>query len=97
MWGGQKEGVRGGMGGEAQNEVLFAKFPLLSKIQTLSHKLLVKQTSNHHHCNWHAQKPICRDVQMISSSSFWLKATLCIFMEQLWLPNRKCYGKNKLF
>ena len=32
------------------------EFPLLSKIQTLSHKLLVRQTSNHHHCNWHAQK-----------------------------------------
>ena len=37
--------------------VIFAKFPLLSKIKTLSHKLLVRQTSNHHHCNWHAQKP----------------------------------------
>ena len=56
--GGQKEGVRGTWG-EAQNEFFFfAKFPLLSKIQTLSHKLLVRQTSNHHHCNWHTQKPI---------------------------------------
>ena len=36
---------------EAQNEVFFAKFPLLSKIQTLSHKLLVRQTFKHHHCN----------------------------------------------
>ena len=32
------------------------KFPLLSKIQTLSHKLLVRQTSNHHHCDKHALK-----------------------------------------
>ena len=31
------------MEGEGQNEVgFFAKFPLLSKIQTLPHKLLVK-------------------------------------------------------
>ena len=36
--------------------VIFAKLPLLSKINTLSHKLLVRQTSNHHHCNCHAQK-----------------------------------------
>ena len=46
------------MVGEAQNEVFFAKFLFLSKIQTLSHKLLVRQTSNHHHCNQHTQKPI---------------------------------------
>ena len=59
----------------------------------LSHKLLVRQTSNHHHCNWHAQKPICRDFQVISSSSSWSKTTLCIFKEEIWLPNRKCYGK----
>ena len=49
--------------------VIFAKFPLFSKIQTLSHKLLVRKTSNHHHCNWHAQKPICRDLQVISSKN----------------------------
>ena len=36
---------------------VFAKFPLLSKMQTLSHKLLVRQNSNNHHCNWPAQKP----------------------------------------
>ena len=35
--------------------IIFAKFPLLSKIQTLSHKHLVRQTSNHHHCNWRAK------------------------------------------
>ena len=28
---------------------IFAKFPLLSKIQTVSHKVLVIQSSNHHH------------------------------------------------
>ena len=41
--------VRGIMRGEAQDEVcfFFVKFPLLSEIQTLSHKLLVRQTSNH--------------------------------------------------
>ena len=75
---------------------IFAKFPLLSKIQTLSHKLLVRQTSNHHYCNQHDQKPICRDFQVISSSSSWSIITLCIFKEQIWLPNRKFYGKNKL-
>ena len=44
-------------------KVIFAKFPLLSKIQTLSHKLLVRQTSNHHHCNQHAQKPTSSDLE----------------------------------
>ena len=99
----QREKGKGkrGYGGEAQNEVLlgfFAKFPLLSKVQTLSHKLLVRQTSHHHCCNWHAQKPNCKDFQVILSSSSWSKTTLimCIFEEQIWLPNRKCYEKNKL-
>ena len=64
-----KEGVREGMGEKPKMRVNFAKFPTLSKIQTLSHKLLVRQTSNHHHCNWHAEKPISRDFQVISSSS----------------------------
>ena len=36
--------------------VIFAKFPLLREIQTLSHKLLVRQTSNHHHCDWSCPK-----------------------------------------
>ena len=31
-----------GYGGESINEVIFPKFPLLSKIQSLSQKLLVK-------------------------------------------------------
>ena len=76
--------------------VTFAKFPLLSKIWTLSHKLLVRQTSNHHHCDWYGQKFIGWDFQLILSSSSWSKTTLCIFKEQIWFPNRKCYGKNKL-
>ena len=64
--------------------IIFAKFPLLCKIQTLCHKLLVRQISNHHYCNWHDQKPICKDFKVILSSSFWSKSTLCIF--------RKKYG-----
>ena len=49
-------------GGEAQNEGYICKSPLFNKIQTLSNKLLVRQTSNHHHCDQHAQKPMCKDV-----------------------------------
>ena len=68
--------------------VIFAKFLLLSKIQTLSHKPLVRQTSNNHHCNWHAQKPSCRDFQvMLSSPSGQNQLCLYIFKEQIWLPN----------
>ena len=89
--------ARGGMGERPKMRVIFMKFPLLRKIQTVSQKLLVRQTSNHCHCNWHAQKPYCRDFQVILSSSSWSKTTLCIFKEQIWLPNRKCYGKNNLY
>ena len=82
------------MGEKPKMRVIFAKFPSLSKIQNLSHKLLVRQTSNHHHCNQHFQKPICRDFQVILSSSSWSKMTLlCIFKEKICLPNRKWYGK----
>ena len=74
--------------------VIFAKFPLLSKIQTLPQKLLVRQTSNNHHCNWHSQKPNCKDFQVILISSSWSKmASFVYFKEQIWLPNRKCHGK----
>ena len=81
-------------GNRPKMRVIFVKFPLLSKIQGLSHKLSVRQTSTHHHCNWHAQKPICWDFQVIWSSSSLSKTTLCIFKEQIWLPNGKCYRKK---
>ena len=47
----KKKGVWGSMGEKPKMCVIFAKFLLFSKIQTLSHKLLVRQTSNHHHCD----------------------------------------------
>ena len=93
-WGRAKGKGKRGYGGKGPKWGFFLqKFPLLSRIQTLSHKLLVRQTSNHHHCNQHAQKPISRDFQVILSSLSSSKTTLCIFKEQIWLPNRKCYGK----
>ena len=95
IWGGQKAGVRG-YGENPKIRVIFAKFPLLRKIQILSHKLLVRQTSHHHHSDEHVQKATCRKFQVIMSSSSWSKTILCIFKEQIWLPNRKCYEKNKL-
>ena len=61
--------------------VIFAKFPLLSKIQTLSHKHLVRQTSNHHYCNWHAQQPKCTHFQVILNSSSWSK-TFFVYFER---------------
>ena len=93
---GKRTGYQG-VWGEAQNEVFLAKFPLLSKIQTLSEKMLVRQTSNHHHCNWHAKKPLCRDFQVILNSSSWSKTALFIVKKQIWLLNRKCYGKKYSF
>ena len=71
-----------GYGEKPKMRVIIAKFPLLSKIQTLSHKHLVRQTSNNQHCNQHAQKHTCRDFQVILSSSSWSKTTLCIFKKK---------------
>ena len=95
----------------------FTKFPLLSEIQT----------SNHHYCNGHAQKPIWKDFQVILSSSSWPKTTFVFLRNRygyqipitttnpvntakiweffatatsntalnvIWLPNKRCYGKN---
>ena len=60
---------------------MFAKFLLLSKIQTLAHMILVKQTSDHHHCKWHAQKSFCSDFQLILSSFFLIKNKfVCMFL-----------------
>ena len=73
--------------------VFFAKFPLLSKIQTISHKLLVIQTSNHHHWNWYAQKPACMGLSSDFEQFFLVKNNVVYFKEQVWLPNRKFYGK----
>ena len=84
------------MGAEAQNEGYFAKFPLLSKIQTLSYKPLVRQTSNYQHCNWHAQNPTCREFQVISSSSSQSKTTLCILRKKYGFQKGNAMEKNKI-
>ena len=79
-WKGAKErGKRPVLRNKPKMRVSFAKFPLLNKIQTLSHKRLVRQTSNYHHCNWHAQKSICIDFQVILSNSSWSKQ-LSVFL-----------------
>ena len=44
-----------GYGGEAKNKGYFHKIPIIQQDTNLSHKLLVRQTSNHHHCDQHAQ------------------------------------------
>ena len=46
----------------------------------LSHKLLVRQTSNNHHWDWHVPNPVCTDFQVISSSSSWSKTNLLTFV-----------------
>ena len=66
--GGQEEGVRRRYGGEGHHEV-FLQIPVMIFLYKLYHKLLVRQTSSHHHCDWHTQKPVCRDFQVILSSS----------------------------
>ena len=53
------------MGGEAKNEGYFCNIPIIKRdTNFISQNLLVRQTSNHHHCDWHAQKT---DMQWLSS------------------------------
>ena len=85
------------MGKKPKMRCLFVKFPLLSKIQTLSHKHLVRQTSNHHHCDQQVQIPIGRGIWVILSFSTWSKTILCIFKEQIWLPNRNAMEKYSIW
>ena len=59
------------LGEKPQMRCFWQNSPLLSKIQTLSHKLFIRQTSNHPHCDHHAKKPICKNFQVILSSSSW--------------------------
>ena len=74
------------MEGKAQNELgFFAKFPRLSNMQTLSHKLLIRQTSNYHHSKSACPKTYTQGF----SSDFWAdlpcQKQLCfyIFKEQI--------------
>ena len=90
---GKRKGVRGSMGGESLNEGHFCQFPLLSKIQTLSYKHLVRQTSHHHHCNRHAQKPKCRHFQVILNSSTWSK-TFFVYFERTNMASKLSALKN---
>ena len=55
------------------------------------------QTSNHPHCNWHAQKPICKDFQVTLSSSSWSKQ-LCVFLRNRYgFQIGNAMQKNKLY
>ena len=56
-----------GYRGEAPNTGYFCKIPIIQQ-DTNFFSQTVRQTSNHHHCDWHAKTPICRDFQVILSS-----------------------------
>ena len=59
--------LRVGIGEKLKMRVIFANIPLFSKIQTSSHKFVVRQTSHDHHCDQHAPKPIHKDFQVIGA------------------------------
>ena len=97
FWGGQKEGVRGSMGEKPKMRVNFAKIPLLSKIQIYL-------------TNCCSGNPLITTIVIGMPKNLYVKifkwiwavlpgkkTALCIFKEQIWLPNTKCYGKNKLY
>ena len=93
-----EDSKRGVWGQKPKMRWVFCEIPIIKQdTNFISHKLLVRQTSYHHHCNRHAQKVICRGFQVILHCSFWSKTALCIFKEEIWHPNRKCYEKNKLY
>ena len=52
----------------------FCKIPIIKQDTNLSHQLLVRQSSDHHHWNQHTQKPTCKDFQVLPGQK-----QLCIF------------------
>ena len=63
------EGARGQYEGEAQNEGYFCKIPIIKQGTNFISQTFGQTSFNHHHCNWHAQKPICKDFKVILSRS----------------------------
>ena len=55
------------------------------------------QTSNHRHCNRHAQKSISGDFQVRLSSFSWSKTTLCILRNKHGFQIGNAMEKNKLW
>ena len=53
---------------------------LWSEIQTLSHILLVRQTSNHHHCDQHAQNLYARTFKWFRAVHPGQKSLVCVFL-----------------
>ena len=49
--------ARGGMGEKPKLRGFFGKIPII-KQDTNFISQIVGQASNHHHCDWHAQKPV---------------------------------------
>ena len=43
-------------GKETQNEGYFYKNPIIKQNTNFISQTFGRQTSDHHHCNWHAQK-----------------------------------------
>ena len=74
-----------------------AKFPLLSQIQTIFNKLLVRQTSNHHHCNWHAQKTYKQGFSSDFEQFFLVKNNFVYFKDKYGFQTRNATEKNTLF
>ena len=54
----------------------FEPMTCIFRVPHAIHLATMSQTSDHHHCNWHAPKPTDKDFQVIWSSSSWLKKTL---------------------
>ena len=65
-----------GYGGEAQNEGYFCKIPNIQQDINFISQTFGQQTSNHHHCDQHAQKPICRDFSSDFKQFFLVKNNL---------------------
>ena len=75
QWGGQKEGVTGGMGEKPKMRVIFTNSHYSARYKLYLTNCWSDKTFNHHHCDQHAQKPLCRDFKVIFSSSSLSKTT----------------------
>ena len=58
------------------SEPYILTFPQKCRKNIITQKLLVTQSSNIVHCNWHTQKPICADLQAFANTFSLCKLTI---------------------
>ena len=89
---GKRKGKRG-YGGESLNEGYYCKIPIIKHDTNFISQTFGQTNFKPPPLQWHTQKPICRDFQVILSSSSWLK-TICILWKNKYGFHIVCFKKT---